>query len=84
MADTKKAIWECLHQEYMPAPHEEGWGTIAHRFNQLWNLPNCVGEIDGKHPSSFQVLDLPTSTTNHAIHLCSWLVMRMGFLQLST
>jgi hypothetical protein len=49
VADTTRAIWECLHHEYMPVPNEEGWGTIAHCFHQLWNLPKCVGAIDGKH-----------------------------------
>ncbi|KAL4084926.1 hypothetical protein QTP88_027793 [Uroleucon formosanum] len=33
----------------MPIPDQIIWKTIADRYNQLWNLPNCVGSIDGKH-----------------------------------
>lgn len=33
----------------MPIPNQIMWKTIADRYNELWNLPNCVGSIDGKH-----------------------------------
>lgn len=35
MADTTKALWENLHQQYMPVPNDESWGTTAHCLNQL-------------------------------------------------
>lgn len=33
----------------MPIPNKEQWKKIAERFYLLWNLPNCLGAIDGKH-----------------------------------
>lgn len=33
----------------MPVPSEEKWAEISRRYYQLWNLPNCVGSVDGKH-----------------------------------
>lgn len=33
----------------MPLPTKQQWKEIADRFWYLWNLPNCIGAIDGKH-----------------------------------
>lgn len=33
----------------MPKPDTNKWKSVAQRFNALWNLPNCIGSIDGKH-----------------------------------
>ncbi|KAB0802810.1 hypothetical protein PPYR_04996 [Photinus pyralis] len=33
----------------MPKPTEELWKKSSARFNQLWNFPNCVAAINGKH-----------------------------------
>lgn len=33
--------------------NEEKWNKIAHQFYTKWNIPNCVGAIDGKHVSVF-------------------------------
>lgn len=46
---TSKALWEVLQSLYMPIPDQIIWKTIADRYNERWNLPNCVGSIDGKH-----------------------------------
>ena len=47
--ETCQAIWDALHEEYLPVPDENEYKRIAYFFNELWNLPNCVGAIDGKH-----------------------------------
>ncbi|KAJ8358286.1 hypothetical protein AAFF_G00017100 [Aldrovandia affinis] len=44
-----KAIWNCLVAEYMPIPKKEDWKNMARDYQQLWDFPNCVGAIDGKH-----------------------------------
>ena len=42
-----KAISETLSHEFIKCPtSEEEWEQIAHEF---WQLPNCLGAIDGKH-----------------------------------
>ncbi|XP_060857450.1 uncharacterized protein LOC132935032 [Metopolophium dirhodum] len=49
VSDTSKVIWEVLKDKYMQVPNREQWTAIAQRFETLWNLPNCIGAIDGKH-----------------------------------
>ncbi|XP_039968628.1 putative nuclease HARBI1 [Bactrocera tryoni] len=34
--------------QHLPKSEEE-WKTIASEFYELWNFPNCLGAIDGKH-----------------------------------
>lgn len=33
----------------MPNPTEKLWKNIAIKYKELWNFPNCIGAIDGKH-----------------------------------
>ncbi|KAJ8873423.1 hypothetical protein PR048_024240 [Dryococelus australis] len=33
----------------MPLPTEETWKRISDRYLELWNMPNCIGFVDGKH-----------------------------------
>ncbi|XP_017469961.1 PREDICTED: uncharacterized protein LOC108361742 [Rhagoletis zephyria] len=47
--ETTKAVWDVLKDKYMAMPKLEGWKIIADRFYELWQLPNCLGAIDGKH-----------------------------------
>ncbi|EZA46416.1 hypothetical protein X777_00182, partial [Ooceraea biroi] len=44
------AIWEVLQVTYLRCPQNENeWIKIAEEFNMLWNFPNYIGAIDGKH-----------------------------------
>jgi len=47
----QKPIWKLLSPIYLPSPKKEDWINIAIDFNEIWNFPNCVGAIDGKHIS---------------------------------
>ncbi|XP_017492050.1 PREDICTED: putative nuclease HARBI1 [Rhagoletis zephyria] len=47
--ETTKAVWDVLKGDYMKMPNHQGWKRIADRFYELWQLPNCLGAIDGKH-----------------------------------
>jgi len=35
--------------EVMPQPTEERWKQISNDFWNVWNFPNCLGALDGKH-----------------------------------
>ncbi|XP_062514075.1 uncharacterized protein LOC134189727 [Corticium candelabrum] len=48
--DTCTVLWEVLQPHYVKAPsNEEEWKGIATDFEKIWNSPNCIGAIDGKH-----------------------------------
>ena len=39
-------------EEYMSLPDsKEKWLSVAKKFKEKWQFPNCVGAIDGKHVS---------------------------------
>lgn len=46
----------------MRLPTKQKWKTIAERFFEVWNLPNCLGALDGKH---IKIQKIPnTGSTN--------------------
>ncbi|XP_011883640.1 PREDICTED: uncharacterized protein LOC105570802, partial [Vollenhovia emeryi] len=47
--ETCENIWQALAPLFLKAPTVEKWNEIAEHFYNRWNLPNCVGSIDGKH-----------------------------------
>ena len=50
ISQTSKAIYECLKKEYLKAPSKkQEWPSISKDFEDIWNLPNCLGATDGKH-----------------------------------
>ncbi|XP_038106892.1 FERM domain-containing protein 8 isoform X3 [Culex quinquefasciatus] len=63
--ETCRAIWNHLQPLHMPQPTEQSFLMVARGYWQLWDFPNCLGSIDGKHiriqcpPQSG-----PTSSTN--------------------
>ena len=47
--DTCDAIWERLVEKRMPFLTVELLARSAKDCEHLWNFPNCVASIDGKH-----------------------------------
>ncbi|CAH2097861.1 unnamed protein product [Euphydryas editha] len=44
-----KEIWNILQPVYLPSPSKETWKQSEIGYREMWNFPNCVGSIDGKH-----------------------------------
>ena len=43
-------FWGDLNDKYVRSQRtSEAWKSIAKDFQEIWNLPNCIGAIDGKH-----------------------------------
>ncbi|XP_029168797.1 protein ANTAGONIST OF LIKE HETEROCHROMATIN PROTEIN 1-like isoform X2 [Nylanderia fulva] len=38
-----------LQPLYLSQPNEEEWKSYAEGFWKRWNVPNCIGAVDGKH-----------------------------------
>lgn len=51
--DVCVAIIDKLLVEVMPLPKEEDWEKIGNDFWNIWNFPNCLGALDGKHVEIF-------------------------------
>lgn len=51
--ETCTAIQEIVMPKYLPKITRELWETTAHEFFKKWQMPNCVGALDGKHVNIF-------------------------------
>ncbi|XP_029674015.1 protein ALP1-like isoform X2 [Formica exsecta] len=49
VAETCEAIWDVLKDKVFPEVTEALWIQKAKEFEFLWDFPNCIGAIDGKH-----------------------------------
>lgn len=47
--ETCEALWTVLSEEVFPLPTAETYARIAAEFEEIWNFPNAIGAIDGKH-----------------------------------
>ncbi|KAL7293788.1 hypothetical protein TKK_0012850 [Trichogramma kaykai] len=47
--DCLEKIWTIFQPLYMKIPKREEFLEIAETFLRRWNIPNCLGSIDGKH-----------------------------------
>jgi hypothetical protein len=47
--ETCEALWLVLKPKVLKEVVTEDWEQISQDFELTWNLPNCVGALDGKH-----------------------------------
>lgn len=47
--ETCDIIWSELAKIYLALPNMSEWEKIGDDFKTIWNFPNCVGAMDGKH-----------------------------------
>jgi hypothetical protein len=47
--ETVKILWDVLQPMQMPPPTAEKFKKIAQEYQSIWNFPQCLGAIDGKH-----------------------------------
>jgi hypothetical protein len=65
IAETTEVIWMTLQREYMAIPSTEKWKDISNRFYELWNIPNCLGAMDGKHIRIKKLLNSGSTNYNY-------------------
>ena len=49
ICETCECIWDVLKEKVFLNPTAENWRKVAKDFENLWNYPNCIGAVDGKH-----------------------------------
>ncbi|XP_026330586.1 uncharacterized protein LOC113238079 [Hyposmocoma kahamanoa] len=47
--ETCQAIFTVLRSTTLPKSTSQQWQSIATDFEKIWNFPNCIGAMDGKH-----------------------------------
>lgn len=66
--ETCQIIYEELAKSEFPAYTSENWLRIANDFNSKWNIPNCVGSVDGKHVAIKKPIKAGSLFYNFKVH----------------
>ena len=65
MYEVCEAIYRRLASLYLRSPRAEDWQAAAADFLEVWQLPNCIGAIDGKHVALQKPSDTGTLYHNY-------------------
>lgn len=49
LPEVCQAIVDVLVPVYLPTLNKDTWEKISKEFEVFWNLPHCLGALDGKH-----------------------------------
>lgn len=50
ICETCEAIWDVLKDiVFLHPENPQNWQKVANDFDLMWNYPNCIGCVDGKH-----------------------------------
>lgn len=49
ISETVVALWDKMQPEHMPLPTKNTFRAVSEDFYNIWNFPNVIGAIDGKH-----------------------------------
>lgn len=47
--EVSTAINAALGEKFLAFPSSDQWKRISENFYHRWNIPNCLGALDGKH-----------------------------------
>ncbi|KAK4875354.1 hypothetical protein RN001_011776 [Aquatica leii] len=47
--ETCEVLWDVLSPTQLPEPSLNTFTNIAAEYFKIWNVPNCIGAVDGKH-----------------------------------
>ena len=77
MTEVCRAICVKMECIYLPEPTMEIWKQSAVGFKNMWQFPNCVGSIDGKHVT----IKCPDKTgSNHFCYLKKFSIVLMAIV----
>ena len=50
VSEACEKLWEVLSSSYIRTPSTVlEWKKISKEFFDMWDMPHCIGAIDGKH-----------------------------------
>lgn len=49
LINTCKVVWRVLQKSQLPKPTMTKFEEISNQFYERWNIPNCIGAVDGNH-----------------------------------